>query len=80
MWDDLLPPSHAYVVRDVPPYGRIRHDDDVYPRTLRGLVEALAEATYRSCTGTAQEVSVREPGQPDTVIRRYANGREVPPG
>jgi hypothetical protein len=49
MWDDLLPPSHAYVVRDVPPYGGIHHDDDVYPRTLRGLLKALAEATYRSC-------------------------------
>jgi hypothetical protein len=80
MWDDLLPPSRAYVIRDVPPYGRIRHNDDVYPRTLRGLLDALAEATYRSCTGTAQEVSAREPGQPDTVIRRYVDGREVPPG
>ena len=80
MWDDLLPPPHAYVVRDAEPYGPIRHDDEVYPRTLRGLLDALAEATYRSCTKTAQEVSVREPGQPDTVIRRYVNGREVPPG
>jgi hypothetical protein len=80
MWDDLVPPSHAYVVRDVPPYSPVRHDNDVYPHTLRGLVEALAEATHRSCTGTAQEVAVREPGQPDRVIRRYVNGREVPPG
>ena len=77
MWEDLVPPPNAYVVRAVPPYRHVRQPDDVFPRTLRGLVEALAEAVARSYNAP-QEVSVREPGAAERVIRRFEDGREVP--
>lgn len=79
VWDDLLPPPHAYLVRDVAPYGPVRRPDDVYPLTLKGLLDALAEAGNRSY-GCPQEVSVRNPGEPERVIRRFEDGQQIAPG
>jgi hypothetical protein len=69
----------AYLVRDEsagPGPGNI---DKLYPYTLKGLLDALEEARFRSFAGPPQVVEVRtETGM--KVIRRYDRGHEIPPG
>jgi hypothetical protein len=65
----------SYVVRDAGDGGNA---DEVYPRTLAGLLEAMERAAFRSFGHTPQEVAIAEPGKPRRIIRRFENGREVP--
>ena len=46
----------AYVVRDDSPGGPSGNVDKLYPYTLKGLVEALEEARFRSFAGPPQVV------------------------
>jgi hypothetical protein len=65
----------AYVVRDDSPGGPSGNVDKLYPYTLKGLVEALEEARFRSVAGPPQVVVVKgEDGM--RVIRRYEHGKE----
>jgi hypothetical protein len=49
----------------------------LYPYTLKGLIEALEEARFRSAGGPPQVVVVKgEDGM--RVIRRFERGREIP--
>jgi hypothetical protein len=65
----------AYVVRDDSPGGPSGNVDKLYPYTLKGLVEALEEARFRSFAGPPQVVVVKgEDGM--RVIRRFEGGRE----
>ena len=65
----------AYVVRDDGPGGPSGNVDKVYPYTLKGLVDALEEARFRSFAGPPQVVvAAGEDGM--RVIRRFAGGRE----
>lgn len=67
----------AYVVRDESAGGGSGNVDKLYPYTLKGLIEALEEARFRSAGGPAQVVVVKgEDGM--RVIRRYERGREIP--
>lgn len=69
--------GRAYVVRDDTGGAVPGNVDRLFPYTLRGLTEALDEARYRSYAGPPQVVTVVG-GRGSRVIRRYANGREVP--
>jgi hypothetical protein len=65
----------AYVVRDDDPGGPSGNVDKLYPYTLKGLVEALEEARFRSFAGPPQVVVVKgDEGM--RVIRRYSHGKE----
>jgi hypothetical protein len=67
----------AYVVRDDSPGGPLGNVDKLYPYTLKGLVEALEEARFRSYAGPPQVVVAKsEDGM--KLIRRYEHGREIP--
>ena len=67
----------AYVVRDEDPGAPSGNVDKLYPYTLKGLIEALEEARFRSAAGPPQVVVVKgEDGM--RVIRRYEHGREIP--
>ena len=67
----------AYVVRDDDPGAPSGNVDKLYPYTLKGLIEALEEARFRSAAGPPQVVVVKgEDGL--RVIRRYEHGREIP--
>jgi len=67
----------AYVVRDDDPGAPSGNVDKLYPYTLKGLIEALEEARFRSAGGPPQVVVVKgEDGM--RVIRRYSRGREIP--
>ena len=66
----------AYVVRDDDPGAPSENVDKLYPYTLKGLVEALEEARFRSSGGPPQVVVAKaEDGM--RVIRRYERGREA---
>ena len=66
----------AYVVRDDGPGGPSGNVDKLHPYTLKGLLEALEEARFRSFAGPPQVVMVMgEDGM--RVIRRYEHGREA---
>jgi len=66
----------AYVVRDDGPDGPSGNVDKLFPYTLRGLVDALEEARFRSFAGPPQAVVVK--GEDGTrVIRRFSRGREA---
>ncbi len=65
----------AYVVRDEIPGGPSGNVEKLYPYTLKGLVEALEEARFRSFAGPPQVVlATGEDGM--RVIRRFERGRE----
>jgi hypothetical protein len=65
----------AYVVRDESPGGPSGNVEKLYPYTLRGLVDALEEARFRSFAGPPQVVlATGEDGL--RVIRRFERGRE----
>jgi hypothetical protein len=65
----------AYVVRNDSPGAPSGNVDKLYPYTLKGLVEALEEARFRSFAGPPQLVLVKgEDGM--RVIRRYSLGKE----
>ena len=65
------------MVRDDSPGGPLGNVDKLYPYTLKGLVEALEEARFRSFAGPPQVVVVKsEDGM--KLIRRYEHGREIP--
>jgi hypothetical protein len=67
----------AYVVRDDDPDAPSGNVDKLFPYTLKGLIEALEEARFRSAGGPPQVVVVKgEDGM--RVIRRYSRGREIP--
>jgi len=69
----------AYVVRDDDPDAPSGNVDKLYPYTLKGLLEALEEARFRSAAGPPQVVVAKgEDGM--RVIRRFSHGREVPDG
>ena len=65
----------AYVVRDDSPGGPSGNVDKLYPYTLKGLVEALEEARFRSFAGPPQVVVVKG-DEGKRVIRRFERGRE----
>ena len=66
----------AYVVRDDGPGGPSGNVDKLFPYTLKGLVDALEEARFRSFAGPPQVVAVTgEDGM--RVIRRYCRGKEA---
>jgi hypothetical protein len=66
----------AYVVRDDDPGAPSGNVDKLYPYTLKGLVEALEEARFRSSGGPPQVVVAKgENGM--RVIRRFERGREA---
>jgi hypothetical protein len=68
----------AYVVRDDDTGAISGNVDKLYPYTLKGLIDALEEARFRSFAGPPQVVMVKaESGM--KVIRRYEHGHEVPP-
>jgi len=47
-----------------------------FPGTLRGLLDALDAAQYRSAAGTPKVVVIAE-GKQRQVIRRFEHGQEV---
>jgi hypothetical protein len=53
---------------DIPP--------GVFPGTLRGLLDALDAAQYRSAAGTPKAVVIAE-GKRRQVIRKFERGQEV---
>ena len=66
----------AYIVRDDSADTTSGNVDKLYPYTLKGLIDALEEARFRSYAGPPQVVLVRgESGLKQ--IRRYENGRET---
>ncbi len=66
----------AYVVRDDRPGGPSGNVEKLFPYTLKGLVEALEEARFRSFAGPPQVVLAKgEDGM--RVIRRFERGGEV---
>jgi hypothetical protein len=65
----------AYVVRDDSPGGPSGNVDKLYPYTLKGLVEALEEARFRSFSGPPQVV-VAKGDDGMRVIRRFERGKE----
>jgi hypothetical protein len=67
----------AYVVRDDDPGGPSGNVDKLYPYTLKGLVEALEEARFRSYAGPPQVVMTMTEGGM-RLIRRFEHGREIP--
>jgi hypothetical protein len=67
----------AYVVRDDSPGGPSGNVDKLYPYTLKGLLEALEEARFRSYAGPPQVVMTMSEGGMK-LIRRYELGREIP--
>lgn len=70
------PLSRVYVVRDAGPSGESRHPDQLRPYTLRGLLDAIADARLRSRSGTPQELYAREPWG-WRLLRRYEDGRQA---
>jgi hypothetical protein len=69
----------AYVVRDDKAGGGPGNVDKLFPYTLKGLTDALDEARFRSYQGPPQVVAVV--GEtPVRIIRKYADGHEVPAG
>jgi hypothetical protein len=69
----------AYVVRDEQPGAGQGSVDRLFPYTLKGLTDALDEARFRSHHGPPQVVAVLGEEAGVRIIRRYADGREVPP-
>jgi hypothetical protein len=70
--------ARGYLVRDAETNGgKGRKVDQIYPYTLRGLTEALEEARFRSHSGAPQVLAILGTGNTG-VIRRFADGREVP--
>lgn len=69
--------GRAYIVRDENGGAAPGGVDKLYPYTLKGLTDALAEARYRSVAGPPQVIVVIGEGGSRT-IRRYEGGREVP--
>jgi hypothetical protein len=67
----------AYVVRDDSSGGPSGNVDKLYPYTLKGLLEALEEARFRSYAGPPQVVMTMSEGGMKP-IRRYEAGREIP--
>jgi hypothetical protein len=48
----------------------------IFPGTLRGLLDALDAARYRSAAGTPKALIIVE-GKQRQIIRRYEHGAEV---
>jgi hypothetical protein len=69
----------AYVVRDDKAGGAPGNVDKLFPYTLKGLTDALDEARFRSHHGPPQVVAVHEEAGV-RIIRRFADGKEVPAG
>jgi hypothetical protein len=69
--------GRAYVVRDAGAGTGPGEVYQVYPDTLKGLIQALEDARFRSYAGQPQVLAVIAEGH-STVIRRFEHGREVP--
>jgi hypothetical protein len=67
----------TYVVREAGTSSRIGKVHKIYPNTLKALLEAIDDASYRSFAGTAQLVVLVE-GKQQKVIRRLEDGVQVP--
>ena len=69
--------SGSYVVQDAGPRTGPGETQIEFPYTLRGIENALMDATFRSIGGPAQVIMLVSGGQ-SRVIRRYEHGKEVP--
>jgi hypothetical protein len=69
--------GRAYVVRADSEKTETGNVDKLYPYTLRGLTDALADARFRSAAGSPQVIVVIGE-ESSRIIRRYERGREVP--
>lgn len=65
----------AYIVRDAGAPGRPGPVHQIYPYTLRALLDLLDDARLRSLTQGPQEC-VRVDGDERIVLRRFDGGRE----
>jgi hypothetical protein len=65
--------DRCYIVRD----DGTEHVHKTFPCNLRGLIEALEEARFRSYAGPSQLV-IRDDEDGRRIIRRFDHGYEAP--
>lgn len=68
--------AKTYLVEDAEKDAEPKGTPAVFPGTLRGLLDALDAARYRSSAGSPKAVVIAE-GRQRQVIRRFENGTEA---
>jgi hypothetical protein len=68
--------AKIYVVEDADEHARSDTQPGTFPGTLRGLLDALDAARFRSAAGTPKAVVIVE-GKRRQPIRRFDGGHEV---